>query len=191
MANSFLKSSSSSNDDFKAFTVLRSFRSNFTSSRFNCLFSIDLTISERYPLFSLNEFQNQYAAKNNTNRLNKYIFVSGISLKLTRKKMVNPATPSTIDFMVPSINGLYLFFLMVVSGSHKISLIALYIENLNTWSENFNTKIAIIEPNMRKPIDPNTRVIGKNIRPARIPNLVRIRPVIRACIKSVAAPVNM
>ena len=64
-----------------------------------------------------------------------------------------PAIPSTNDLIVPSINGLDLFLFIELSGNHKISLTALFIENLKTWSENFKTKTAAKEPKIKKAID--------------------------------------
>ena len=77
--------------------------------------------------------------------------------------MVRPARPSTMDLIVPSMMGFDLFFFMAVNGSHSISLTALFIENLNTWSENFNMNTAVIDPNTRNPAAPKTKVTGKNI----------------------------
>ena len=63
--------------------------------------------------------------------------------------------------------------------------------NFHFLSENFNKNTADMVPNMMNPVAPNTRVAGKKIRPARIPNRVRIKLVTMNCITRVATPVNM
>ena len=99
--------------------------------------------------------------------------------------------PSIIDFSDPSIIGLAEFFFIVLTGSQRISFTELLTENLKTWSENFSINTAEIDPRIRKPVDPNIIVVGNISRPARMPNLVKIKPVNIDCINNVAAPVYM
>ena len=80
-----------------------------------------------------------------------------------------------------------LFFML--NGNQSISLIALLIENLNTWSENFVMNTVSNEPTSKKPVDPKDRVMGSIIRPISMPKRVRIKLVRKNCMINVAIPV--
>ena len=103
--------------------------------------------------------------------------------------MIIPTTPSSVALIALSMTGFACFFRSLGTGSQRISCAALLIENLNTWSENFaintDARIGII----RKPDVPKASEIGKNRSPASIPKRAKTTPVIKNCIKIVAAPV--
>ena len=91
-----------------------------------------------------------------------------------------------LDFKVPSMRGLVIFLTRTLIGSHKISWIELFIENLKTWSENFAKYIAVRVPVNKKLAELIVNIVGSIINPNNIPKYLRTKFVKKNCIINVA-----
>ena len=68
------------------------------------------------------------------------------------------------------------------STGDNISEVVLWIENLKVWSISLDNNTLVMPPNIKNENEPMASPMGRNTKPARIPNLFRIMLVRKNCI---------